>query len=561
MEIPYIVNARKDTGLVNAKIAIWLFLASEVMLFGGLFSAYVFLRLGADYPWPERTLPVLPGLINTFVLIGSSVTVVFAWAALKLRNWRQFQIYMVITILCALLFMVLKGVEYNVKFHHQAVRLNDYSIVEGHLDYNEVDGKHIEKNRINIELGKDSTIVYNNLRFHAKWVEEILAGAKAAGATVKLAADIKGAEGFSDEKKTYFKEGTPLTVELLEKIAKAQIRARNHNQKIRSKASAEAWKIAIPKHPGQSDWEYASEVSIDEIAIKPKSLSDIGAATFKVDKTFEISFKPRDVKEGAEQSTLRDETVIKGKLLPSPMVFHNMDAIDFQYLVMKAEKKGIKPEVAIANSWLMQNDPFVREIWAWHLERNKEKQDELNKLYGFKEDKYGKPTKTPERTLTHKELYRVGWKDFAEYGEKTYKIKLSATDKLKEEFMGPNYKARNPDEKKSTSHDTHEEVAHGQVSHASITFPHLSIPREQIGFASKFAPAWNTYYAIYFTITGLHGLHVVGGAIVLSYYLFFGRRMFDENPEWLCNRVEVGGLFWHFVDLVWIFVFPILYLM
>ena len=83
MEIPYIVTPRKDTGLFNSKIAIWLFLASEVMLFGGFFSAYVFLRLGADYPWPERTLPVLPGLINTFVLIGSSVTVVFAWASLE----------------------------------------------------------------------------------------------------------------------------------------------------------------------------------------------------------------------------------------------------------------------------------------------------------------------------------------------------------------------------------------------------------------------------------------------------------------------------------------------
>ncbi|MGC4014939.1 MAG: hypothetical protein QM755_10555 [Luteolibacter sp.] len=35
-------------------------------------------------------------------------------------------------------------------------------------------------------------------------------------------------------------------------------------------------------------------------------------------------------------------------------------------------------------------------------------------------------------------------------------------------------------------------------------------------FASKFAPAWNTYYAIYFTMTGLHGLHVIGGALVLG---------------------------------------------
>ena len=47
MEIPYTVTARPDTGLYNAKVGIWLFLASEVMLFGGLFSAYILLRLGA----------------------------------------------------------------------------------------------------------------------------------------------------------------------------------------------------------------------------------------------------------------------------------------------------------------------------------------------------------------------------------------------------------------------------------------------------------------------------------------------------------------------------------
>ena len=47
MEIPYTVENRPDTGIYNAKIGVWLFLASEVMLFGGLFSAYILLRVGA----------------------------------------------------------------------------------------------------------------------------------------------------------------------------------------------------------------------------------------------------------------------------------------------------------------------------------------------------------------------------------------------------------------------------------------------------------------------------------------------------------------------------------
>ena len=45
MEIPYVVDERPDTGLTNVKLGIWLFLASEVMLFGGLFSAYILLRI------------------------------------------------------------------------------------------------------------------------------------------------------------------------------------------------------------------------------------------------------------------------------------------------------------------------------------------------------------------------------------------------------------------------------------------------------------------------------------------------------------------------------------
>ena len=51
IEIPYTIHARPDTGLYNGKLGIWLFLASEVMLFGALFSTLVLLRTGAPV-WP-----------------------------------------------------------------------------------------------------------------------------------------------------------------------------------------------------------------------------------------------------------------------------------------------------------------------------------------------------------------------------------------------------------------------------------------------------------------------------------------------------------------------------
>ena len=83
MEIPYTVQARPDTGLFNAKVGIWLFLASEVMLFGALFSSYILLRVGAEPAnWPHGLLNIPIGTFNTAVLITSSITVVMAWASL-----------------------------------------------------------------------------------------------------------------------------------------------------------------------------------------------------------------------------------------------------------------------------------------------------------------------------------------------------------------------------------------------------------------------------------------------------------------------------------------------
>lgn len=543
MEIPYIVTPRKDTGLVNSKIAIWLFLASEVMLFGGFFSAYVYLRMGADYPWPERALPVLPGLINTFVLIASSVTVVFAWAALKMRNWRQFQVYMSITIACAALFMVLKGLEYYLKFHHQAVRLNDYSVVEGHLGYEKEDGKDvldrkgqkIEENMIRVNASK---LTFNTKRYHTAWVKEILAEAKHAGINLTLAGDIKAVTSESGKEEMIAKKGTPLSLDLLSKFAETNKNALSHNATLRTAALRQEWTAAMKANPGKKGWELSTDVNIDMVALKPRLITEISSSEFVSDKPLELLFKPRDIKEGATSSTLRDATAIEGKMEDSPMIFHYVDAIDFQWLVMKAKEKGISPENAIENSWLMKNNEFVREAWEWHLVRNKQKQKDLNDHYGFVKDKNGKLTDVPDRVLTHKELYRLGWKDFAEWGEQTKGVKVGGMIKLKEEIMGPNYDAR-----------------------GNETFEQLTLPREEIRHATKFTPAWNTYYAIYFTITGLHGLHVIGGAIVLLYYLLFGRKMYLENPEWLANRVEVGGLFWHFVDLIWIFAFPIFYLM
>lgn len=119
MDIPYTVQPRPDTGVFNAKMGIWLFLASEVMLFGALFSSYVLLRVGSvEWPQGSEILNVPLGTVNTIVLITSSITMVMAWASCVMKDIKKFRFYQTLTILLALTFMVIKGFEYSAKFHH-----------------------------------------------------------------------------------------------------------------------------------------------------------------------------------------------------------------------------------------------------------------------------------------------------------------------------------------------------------------------------------------------------------------------------------------------------------
>ena len=66
------------------------------------------------------------------------------------------------------------------------------------------------------------------------------------------------------------------------------------------------------------------------------------------------------------------------------------------------------------------------------------------------------------------------------------------------------------------------------------------------------------FYGLYFTITGLHGLHVVIGMVLLGICvaLIWRGRVHREDYVWLDN----SGLYWHLVDLIWIFIFPLFYL-
>ena len=155
MDIPYTVQPRPDTGLYNAKVGIWLFLASEVMLFGALFSSYILLRVGAPEGfWPHGWLNVPIGTANTLVLITSSITTVMAWASCKMNRFDRFKFYHACTILLAMTFVCIKSYEYHDKLTHYEITLNDGRTVDGHMVRNDpkadnvvISGRYVENRK------------------------------------------------------------------------------------------------------------------------------------------------------------------------------------------------------------------------------------------------------------------------------------------------------------------------------------------------------------------------------------------------------------------------------
>jgi cytochrome c oxidase subunit 3 len=119
--IPYTVAIRPDSGLNNVKLGIWLFLSSEVMLFGSLFAGYILLRTGNPNWGAGTELVNIPlAALNTVVLITSSVTMVMSWVAAMERNLGKLRLFMGATVGLGAVFMVIKAIEYHEKFVHHA---------------------------------------------------------------------------------------------------------------------------------------------------------------------------------------------------------------------------------------------------------------------------------------------------------------------------------------------------------------------------------------------------------------------------------------------------------
>lgn len=111
------VLEHNSTGIPHGKLGMWIFLASEIMLFGAFISAYIVLRMGSpNFGVPPEAIMGRPlATLNTFVLITSSVTMVLALAAIQRDDKKQFAAFMILTSFLGLAFLGIKAFEYHHK--------------------------------------------------------------------------------------------------------------------------------------------------------------------------------------------------------------------------------------------------------------------------------------------------------------------------------------------------------------------------------------------------------------------------------------------------------------
>ena len=120
-----------------ASLGMWLFLGTEIMFFGGMFLAYLVYRLAYfnEFAAASRSIRILPGAINTAVLLCSSLTVVLAVRAAQMGKRKLLIAMLSLTLVFGLAFLGIKGVEWKEKYDEHHIPGSSFSAADLIRDY------------------------------------------------------------------------------------------------------------------------------------------------------------------------------------------------------------------------------------------------------------------------------------------------------------------------------------------------------------------------------------------------------------------------------------------
>jgi cytochrome c oxidase subunit 3 len=495
------------------KLGIWLFLVQEVLFFAGLFCAYTIYR--SQHPeifaYSHYFLDTKLGALNTVVLILSSVTAAWAVRCAQLNNKRGLIINIVVTIGCACMFMCVKYVEYSHKIHDGLLWGKNFNPKHEVWETESFKSQHPEA---------------------AKLAQQIHAAAKKgqgeAGAVTQPgpAAAPGGERAAAAAGESSAVQGTANTEAAAPAGSAgpgAAAAAPTPNQPATEGPAA--------SQPGSDKPETAAARSEEGSANKPAPGTPMGGSEAKEQQRAanDLGGQTKDETEGGarpkkdpeEDEPKRAQTGIP-RTAPGHVTTPGMQGdAPANRIGSEQKRRDIQGpgEGAAQRPELAGKDVAKNQDPAFAARQQQPAAAEAPKTAS-------PPAAAPAAAAAAPNVGANAALSDAMQADQLRGVSLEGRDIQKE--VQPLVEA-------------------GLIGEQSKNVTSISHPRRA-----------HIFFGIYFFMTGLHGIHVLGGIIVWIWLLL--RAMKGHFGESYFGPIDYAALYWHLVDLIWIYLFPLLYL-
>ncbi|MEO8842511.1 MAG: cytochrome c oxidase subunit 3 [Kofleriaceae bacterium] len=515
----------------SGKFGIWLFLAQEVLFFSALFVAYVLYRVHHPeiFSYAHKWLDVKMGAINTSVLIFSSLTAAWAVRAAQLKQPRLLIVCLATTIVCACAFLGVKYLEYSHKIHEHILfgRYFDPCVSPGGEELltknNECSGA---KSTISWDPGTgkasegcfdadkhDTDIKLFGIQADCQVFEQepykapVLRGSATHDCTKtrEVFASVEGSGGtytFTGDCDTLIIKGdkNQVTIESVKHLtvdgAGNQVTVTKVDDAKASAVPADPKVKVDPKHP--APYVAASTITFAGPPVEGKYPPKLGPTAGEV--------KPD------QGEKWRDKVEIKNQC----------------------------------------PDELLMKLNAHQSESGASKEAEAAPKYPCWRPAY-QPNVCPDQTTPEQHAHGAATK--SQFGVLVeYNDKVERGDDVKIRAECKEAPAPKPLDAMATANKP------AETDNQGIHPIHIASEHEEQEIESLGPPPEHTsmFLTIYFLMTGLHGLHVFVGILVFIWLLVRAVKG-HFTPDYF-GPVDFAALYWHIVDLIWIFLFPLLYL-
>ncbi|WP_240928094.1 cytochrome c oxidase subunit 3 [Thalassoroseus pseudoceratinae] len=492
----------------NSKLGMWLFLGTEIMFFTAFIGTYIVLRIGSPN-WPTDPnvthIKVFWGGLNTFVLIFSSYLVVLAHEAMVERDYGKAWKRLLIVFICACVFLGIKSYEYYGKF--------DHDILPGHIAETDEQAllKVVSEARSALDARTNELLpdgaIYDRLEKEGLTPTQIdtrIAKAALLDASNKrkdLAQERGQIESLREEIKVFEGREADLSDE---ELSEYQLK-REVLEESESREPEIRHLLA-----------FAEEVRVLELHVQENVSLAVPLGTE------DVALVTKDGKRVVGQldpSNEADSDVIK-------VITKDGETVEVpQADISEEQSAGLAPAITLA-----------------------EVTERLHNLRNFGLVSYGDGEGEPKQVVGALQL--PGEQDSHGHGTE------SAEHEEAEEHAKANIVRIVKGEGGLPLQSQQDVIEFPEEEYSEVSVDRWYGPMMEHVHDPHPIVYGNLFASMYFLMTGFHAIHVIVGMILFGAVLLQGSRLNGAWTDW----VENSGLYWHFVDLVWIFLFPLLYI-